>query len=216
MIYYSEYDLVFITILKNGTNAFAKLFTYVMGKEPEPLFFTRQPTIHMTVVRNPYERLLTQFYHANRRQLWKEFKYTVHHPFFRKWVKETYSNGYDGEDGHLYTQTQFLQFVECQMEYKVFKAEEFSAHELFFFLNLTEERKAEIDKEYSKIIIELETSAHHATNSIKQGVWQSFYDAETIKICNNHYADDFKAFNYEIIKPEEFKPIYFEYKTTLI
>ena len=39
---------------------------------------------------------------------------------------------------------------------------------------------------------------------------------ETIEICNKYYANDFVAFNYEIIEPEEFKPIYFEYKPKLI
>ena len=216
MIYYSDYDFVCVDILKNGSTGLKKIFKFVLGREPDELFFIRKPQIHITVVRNPYKRLITQFYHINRIQLWKDFKHTVHHPFFKKWVKEIYGDGYNGNDGHLYNQTHFLQFYENPIDYKIFKLEELAAHELFFFLYLTEEYKIEIDNEYKKIIDELEKNTHHATNNLIQGVWQSYYDVETIEICNKYYANDFVAFNYEIIEPEEFKPIYFEYKPKLI
>jgi hypothetical protein len=214
MIYYSEHNLLFFDILKNGSTGFRKLFELVLGKEDgflqyhqhdNSLFFITPPVLYATVVRNPYERLLTQFYHVNKKQLWTTFRYTVHYPFFRKWAKEFCSNEYKENDGHLYTQTQFLKFYENPLEYKIFKIEKLFAHELFFFLDLTAAQKAQIDNEYSKIIKELQGNLHHATNSIKQGTWQSYYDAETIEMCNKYYKCDFKAFDYEIIKPEEFE-----------
>jgi len=46
---------------------------------------------------------------------------------------------------------------------------------------------------------------HYATNNIKQGIWQTFYDSETIGICNEYFADDFEVFNYEIIDPNKWE-----------
>lgn len=205
MIYYSDYDLAFVDILKNGSMGFRTLFTYVMDREPDKPFFIRQPKIYITAVRNPYDRLISQFYHANKGDIWKNWKWTVHHPYFRRWVRDTYKDGYKGIDGHFYSQTRLLQYYENDIAYKIFKMEELkNAHELFFFLPLTKARKAEIDEKYLEILDELQKSTHHATNNIKQGVWQSYYDAKTIEICNKEFENDFKAFGYEMIDPAEF------------
>ena len=216
MIYYSEYDFLFLTVLKSGSTVFKKLFEFVIGRESDAPYFKVLPKTYITVVRNPYDRLVTQFYHANKNEIYKDYKFTTHQPLFKKWVKETFEDGYKGDDWHMHTQSHLLQHYENNLPYKIFKLEELIPHELFFFLDLSEERKKEIDDEFPKIMVELEKSKHHTTNNIKQGVWQIYYDSKTIEICNKHFINDFVAFNYEIIEPEEFKPTYFEYKVKLI
>jgi hypothetical protein len=129
---------------------------------------------------------------------------------------EIFENEYEGEDIHMHTQTELLKYYENNLPISVFKLEELIPHELFFFLDLSEERKKEIDNIFPKIMVELEQKKHHSTNNIKQGVWQTYYDSKTIEICNKHFINDFVAFNYDIIEPEGFKPIYFEYKSKLI
>ena len=216
MMYYSDHDVLFLTVLKNGSNVFRNLFEFVIGRESDALYFKKQPNTYITVVRNPYDRLVTQFYHANRDELYKKYKFTIHHPFFKKWVKETFEGGYKGDDLHMHTQTELLRYYENKLPINIFKLEELIPHELFFFLDLSEERKKEIDNEFPKIMVELEKEQHHLTNNIKQGVWQTYYDSKTIEICNKHFINDFVAFNYDIIEPEKFEPIYFEYKSKLI
>jgi hypothetical protein len=205
MTYYSEYDLAFLDIMKNGSNVFIKLFEYVIGRKADEPFFVREPQIYLTVVRNPYDRLVTQFYHANRKILGKEYSHSIHYPFFRKWVKDTYKNGYDGDDGHMFAQNHIIQYYEWPLPYKVFKLEELVPHELFFFLELDDERKADIDAKFLEIKRDLDNSRHHASGNLKQGIWQVFYDAESIEVCNNYFAKDFEAFNYEIIDPNKWE-----------
>lgn len=205
MIYYSEWDLAFLDIMKNGSNLFVELFKFATGREADKPFFVREPQIYMMVVRNPYDRLVSQFYHINKSEIIRNYKYTIHYPFFRDWVKETYSgDGYTGTDGHLFAQTHITQYYKYPLPYKVFKMEDLIPHQLFFFLDLDETRKNEIDVRFSEIRNELDLSKHHAYNNIKQGVWSSFYDSETIDICNQYFANDFKAFEYQMIKPSEF------------
>jgi hypothetical protein len=204
MVYYSEYDFLYVDIFKSGSTAIKTLFEYVLGREPDEPFFTKQPRTYITVVRNPYDRLVTQFYHANRIELWRDWKWTVHHPFFRKWVKETYENGYSGNDGHMFSQVRLLKYYENRLPYKIFKLEELVPYELFFFLPNYQERKEEINDKFLEIIANLEKITHHATNNLKQGIWQSYYDEKTIAICNEYFASDFIVFNYEMIEPVEF------------
>jgi hypothetical protein len=102
MIYYSEWDLAFLDIMKNGSNLFVELFKSVIGREADRPFFVREPKIYISVVRNPYDRLISQFYYVNRQEIVTTYKKSIHFPFFRKWVKETFENGYDGTDGHFF------------------------------------------------------------------------------------------------------------------
>lgn len=205
MIYYSEWDLAFLDIFKNGSNVFRELFRFVTGRDADKPFFIREPQIYMMVVRNPYDRLVSQFYHINKWEIIKNYRYTIHYPFFRDWVKETYSGeGYTGNDGHYFTQAHITQYYKYPLTYKVFKMEELIPHQLFFFLDLDEERKVEIDEKCVEIRKELDLTKHHAHSNLKQGVWQSFYDSETLQICNRYFANDFKAFNYTMLKPSEF------------
>lgn len=205
MIYYSEWDLVFLDIMKNGSNLFAELFKYVIGREADKPFFEREPQLYVTVVRNPYDRLISQFYHINKGILVKEYKKAIHYPFFREWVKETYENGYDGTDGHLFAQSHIIQYFKYPLPYQIFKMEELIPHQLFFFLDLDDERKIDIDNKFSEIRLELSKTKHHAAGNIKQGIWQSFYDSQTIKICNQYFAKDFEAFRYDMINPSEWE-----------
>lgn len=204
MRYYSEWDLVFLDIMKNGSNMFVQLFEYVMEKPAEHPYFVRVPQIYMTVVRNPYDRLVSQFYHHNRKELNVHYKNAIHYPFFRDWVKKTYENGYDGDDGHYFSQSHIIRYYEYPLPYHIFKLEDLKAHELFWFMDLSEERKAEIDKKAFELRKELDLNAHHAYSNMKQGVWQTFHNSETIAICNDYFANDFKAFDYEMIIPSEF------------
>ncbi len=91
------------------------------------------------------------------------------------------------------------------MPYRVFKLEELVPHELFFFLELDDERKADIDVKFLEIRKELDKSRHHASGNLKQGIWQTFYDAESIEVCNDYFAKDFEAFNYEVIEPSKWE-----------
>lgn len=207
MIYYSEWDLVFLDIMKNGSNVFVNLYKHVLGREADRPFFEREPKWFITVVRNPYDRLVTQFYHINRRELNTTHKYSIHFPFFRKWVKETYENGYDGVDGHYFSQSHIIQYYEHPLPFMIYKIEELKPYQLFPFIDLTEEQKDEIVGKYVEIQNQYNLNKHHATTNGKQGVWQSFYDSETIKICNRYFANDFKAFDYPMVEPSEFKGI---------
>jgi hypothetical protein len=205
MIYYSEWDLVFLDIMKNGSNLFVELFKHVLGKEADKPYFIREPQLYISVVRNPYDRLVSQFYYVNRGTIVKEYKKAIHFPFFRKWVKETYENGYDGTDGHLFSQAHIIRYYEHQLPYQLFKMEELIPHQLFFFLDLDDEHKSDIDNKFSEIRLELDNTKHHANGNIKQGIWQTFYDSETIRICNEYFAKDFEAFGYDMIHPSEWE-----------
>jgi|688.fasta_scaffold415910_2 hypothetical protein len=207
MTYFSDYDLVLLDIMKNGSSRFISLFEYVLGKEKDKPVFIREPQLFITVVRNPYDRLVSQFYHCNKRELWNDYRYAIHYPFFRKWVKETYGNGYDGVDGHYYPQSYIIQYKKYpDLPYHIFKIEELKPYELFFFLGeLSLERKADIAREYKELGQSRINDKHYATNNIKQGIWQTFYDSETIGICNEYFADDFEVFNYEIIDPNKWE-----------
>lgn len=206
MIYYSEWDLVFSDIMKNGSNLFTNLYKYVLGREADKPFFEREPKYFITVVRNPYDRLVSQFYHINKMELTKMHKYSIHFPFFRKWVKQTYENGYDGNDGHYYSQSHIIQYYEYPLPYKVFKLEELIPHQIFYFLDLTDEQKADIDVKFLEIRNELDLNIHHANKHNKQGLWQSFHNSETIRICNKYFANDFKAFDYPMIDASTWQP----------
>ncbi len=206
MTYFSDYDLAFLDIMKNGSSRFISLFEYVLGKERDKPVFIREPQIFIVVVRNPYDRLVSQFYHNNKRELWNDYRYAIHYPFFRKWVKETYGNGYDGNDGHYYSQSYIIQYKKYpELPYHIFKIENLDPSDLFFFLgDLTDERKEDILKKYNELGWVKVVDKHYATNTIKQGIWQTFYDSETIRICNEYFADDFEVFGYEMLDPSEF------------
>lgn len=209
MTYFNEYDLAFADIMKNGTNVFTTLFEYVLGKADVRPFFLREPKVYISVVRNPYDRLVSQFYHVNRKIIW-QLRYSVHFPFFRKWVQETYENKTDcnqQDDGHILPQNWIIQYYQYPLPYHIFKLEELIPHELFFFLELDDERKQDIDLKFNEIKIEYDNNGHHANNTLKQGIWQSFYDSKTIEICNTFFLKDFEAFNYEIIEPSVWKNI---------
>lgn len=204
MRYYPDWDLCFLDIMKNGSNLFVQLFDYVIEKPAEYPYFIRVPQIYITIVRNPYDRLVSQFYHINRRKLNTDYKNAIHHPFFKEWVKETYGNGYDGDDGHYFSQTHQIRYYEHPLPYNIFKLETLKPHQLFWFMDLSDERKIDIDKKAAEIKLELDLNHHHAFGNSKQGVWQTFHDSETIKVCNEYFANDFKAFDYEIINPSDF------------
>lgn len=206
MIYFSDCDVVLLDIMKNGSNLLTRLFSYVFEKEPDKPYFIREPQIFIVVSRNPYDRLVSQFYHINRKELTKDYQYAIHYPFFRKWVKETYENGYDGADGHYYAQSHIIQYDKFpDLPYTMFKMEKLIPHQLFWYINLSDERKADIDTKFSEITTELIRIKHHATDNLKQGKWETFYDSETIRICNQYFAKDFEAFGYDMIEPSEWE-----------
>ena len=200
---YDGYGVVFYPIHKNGTNLFKRLFDYVLGNRTNEETKNIEYVHHIIIVRNPYDRLVSQFYHHNRREL-NIFKNSIHHPFFKEWVKKTYKNGYDGDDGHYFSQTHIIRYYEYPLPYHIFKLETLVAHELFWFMDLSDERKKDIDAKAFELRTKLDLNHHHAYSNIKQGVWQTFYDSETIEICNNYFANDFKAFEYEMIEPSQF------------
>ncbi len=206
MTYFEKYDLAYMDIMKNGTNQFTKLFEWGLGVERSKPVFLREPKVFITIVRNPYDRLVSQFYHINRRKMFKEYQHTLHYPIFREWVKESYENGYDGDDGHHYSQSHIIQYDKFpQLHYHIFKIEELVPSDLFFFLDdLTEERKSEINQKYKEFNEEQVKNKHHATGNIKQGIWQMFYDSETLQIANNYFKSDFEYFGYEMLNPSDF------------
>jgi hypothetical protein len=203
MTYFSDYELVFLDIMKNGSSRFISLFEYVLGKEKDNPVFVREPQLFITVVRNPYDRLVSQFYHINRSELYRNYRYTIHYPLFREWVKKTYENGYDGDDGHIYAQNHIIQYYKYpDLPYHIFKLEELKPYELFFFLGeLSDERKADIDKKYKELGQLRIDDGHYTAGNMKQGIWEIFHNQETIKICNDYFAKDFEAFGYDMIDP---------------
>ena len=206
MTYFSDYDLVLLDIMKNGSSRFITLFEYVLGKERDEPVFIREPQIFITIVRNPYDRLVSQFYHINRKELLRDYRYAVHYPFFRKWVEETYGKGYNDVDGHFYAQSHIIQYDKYpDLPYHIFKMEELKPYELFFFLgDEAEERKDDIEREYNEFGLKKIADKHYASGTIKQGMWKTFYDPKTIEICNEYFANDFKYFGYEVLNPSEF------------
>lgn len=206
MTYYSEWDLVLMDIMKNGSNVLVKLFDEVLGKHDDTTFFIIEPTTFIVPARNPYDRLVSQFYHINRKLLWEEYRHTIHYSFFKKWVKETYENGYDGMDGHFFSQTHIIQYDKHpDLPYTIFKLEELIPHQLFWFMELSEEKKIEIDNRYLEIQKEMSKTKHHATGNVKQGIWEIFYDSNTIEICNDYFGDDFRIFGYDMIEPTKWE-----------
>ena len=206
MMYFSEYDFVFLDIFKNGSNVFSRLFEYILGSKGDGPNFIREPNIYISVVRNPYDRVVSQFYHHNRGTILKQYRYTIHYPFFRKWIEEMYSGkGYTGDDGHLHSQSNIIQYYENSSRIKIFKMEEFKPHEIFFFLDLTDEQKLDIDNKFSEIRLEMDLNKHHASTNMKQGIWQVYHTPQTIDICNNYFANDFKAFDYPMLDPKKWE-----------
>ena len=118
MRYYPDWDLVFLDIMKNGSNVFVNLFEYVMEKPSVPPYFERTPEIYMTVVRNPYDRLISQWMHDT--QIKNELFYSKlnQKKLFKEWVVSTYKNGYTGNDNHLLTQTDVIQYIPNE-KYKI-------------------------------------------------------------------------------------------------
>ena len=206
MMYFPEYDFVFLDIFKNGSNVFSRLFEYVLGSKGDGPNFIREPNIYISVVRNPYDRVVSQFYNHNRGTILKQYRYTIHYPFFRRWIEETYSGkGYTGDDGHLYSQSHIIQYYENSSRIKIFKMEEFKPHEIFFFLDLTDEQKFDIDNKFSEIRAKLDLNGHHTTTNIKQGIWQVYHTSETIAVCNEFFTDDFKFFDYPMLDPTKWE-----------
>jgi len=202
MIYYSDYDLVLLDILKNGSNLLKQLFEYTFERKADRPYFLREPQIFIVVCRNPYDRLVSQFYHINAKELRNNYRYAIHYPFFRKWVKETYGMGYDGNDGHYYSQSHIIQYDKFpELPYSIFKMEELIPHQLFWYMDLTDEKKSQIDEQFLEITNELVKTHHHSMGNSKQGLWKTFYDSETIEVCNQYFADDFRIFGYDMIDP---------------
>lgn len=223
MFYWPKHNIVFHPILKNGSTALTELFKFVLGEGEEIEFnLATKDTdpntskLYITTLRNPYDRLVSQFYNVYKSHLTKP-KYRLksvehlrdihtHFFYFRYWVKETYENGYNGEDPHLYSQWHTLDNgYQYGADYKIFKMENLIPHELFFFLKLDDNQKKEIDDEYLKIMDHFEKNNHHATNNQKKHTWEVYHDSNTIRICNEYFADDFKKFEYQMINPSEFR-----------
>jgi len=59
-MYFPEYDFVFLDIFKNGSNVFSRLFEYVLGSKGDGPNFIREPNIYISVVRNPYDRVVSR------------------------------------------------------------------------------------------------------------------------------------------------------------
>jgi len=76
---------------------------------------------------------------------------------------------------------------------------------MFYFLDLTDEQKADIDTKFSELRLDLAANGHHAFGTMKQGVWEVFHDEETIELCNNYFAKDFEAFGYDMITPSKWE-----------
>lgn len=206
MTYYPKYDLVLLDIMKNGFNVLVSLFDFVLGDHSTNPYFLVEPTTFIVPARNPYDRLVSQFYHINRKPLWEEYRHTIHYSFFKSWVKETYERGYDGTDGHYFSQTHIIQYDKHpDLPYRIFKMEELIPHQLFWFVDLSEEEKIEIDNRYLELQREMSKTKHHASGNVKQGIWEIFYDSKTIEICNNYFENDFKVFGYDMIQPSEWK-----------
>jgi hypothetical protein len=233
-MYFKKYSLLYWKILKNGTNVFRDLLNDCLGETGYDLpSFTKindtsfvipnQPNDKLIVVwnqfaivRNPYDRLVSQFYQSkfiqnrygwNAYELHRAMYELKHYEMFQYWVKETYKDGGKGiTDNHFLSQTDLIEYKKNNT-IKLFKLEELEYHKLFWFMDLTDEQKAEIDRkgdEWKKVH---SSYGHHSKGYIRQGEWERYYDKNTIQICNEYFAKDFENFGYDMINSESFKRI---------
>ena len=119
MVYYKKYSLIYWSILKNGTKVFRDLLNEIIGDRGTDIFqfnkvteknfiIPAQPNDKLitainqfAVVRNPYDRLISQFYHSEfieARYGWNSYELNramyqlKHFDMFKYWVKNTYED----------------------------------------------------------------------------------------------------------------------------
>lgn len=219
VIYYKKYKLLYWKILKNGTAVFTDLLNEVLGEgvQFENIAPIDDTTIlvsgnefvnvrnQFTIVRNPYDRLVSQFYHSEfLGKLGKnDFKNMsdsiMHFEAFHKWVKDTYGGDGSVDNQHFLTQTKLMHYRDNKIM-KFFKLEELKYHQLFWFMKLSDEEKWEIDRKGEKWKQFHTSYGHHSKGFIRKGELMDYYNDDTIKICNEYFLVDFQNFGYQMIE----------------
>ena len=197
---YDDYGVVFYPIQKNGTNLFKRLFDYVLGNRTNEETKNIEYVHHIIIVRNPYDRLISQWMHDT--QIKNELFYSKlnQKKLFKEWVVSTYKNGYTGNDNHLLTQTDVIQYIPNE-KYKIFKLGEFVIEDLFYFLDNIDFEN--LHNEYDKILEYLNNETeHHSSKFRMSNDFKDYYDTELLEICNSSFRIDFQNFGYEMITPK--------------
>jgi hypothetical protein len=207
---YDDYGVVLYTIQKNGTNLFKRLFEYVLGNpsntENEKIDYKH----HILIVRNPYDRLISQWMHVTQIKsiYWdkKEQNTLVRYcrkqrKEFKNWVIETYKTGYTGDDNHILSQSECLHIIPDKT-FKIFKLEDLIVDDLFYFL--PEIDSVNLNDKYKEILESLNGSIdHHSRQYRALDYFMDYYDDEVLEICNSYFNIDFKNFGYEIVNHYE-------------
>ena len=203
---YDDYGVVFHPIQKNGTNLFKRLFEYVLGNpsntENEKIDYKH----HILIVRNPYDRLISQWMHVTQIKsiYWdKKEQNTLilyreeQKKYFKEWVIETYKTGYTGDDNHILSQSECLHMIPDKT-FKIFKLEELVIDDLFYFL--PEINFVNLNDKYKEILESLNGSIdHHSRQYRAFDYFMDYYDDEVLEICNSYFKLDFNNFDYKEI-----------------
>ena len=203
---YDDYGVVFYPIQKNGTNLFKKLFNYFLGKPTNDETLKINNKHHILIVRNPYDRLISQWMHVTqiRGKYWdKKKKNTLvryckeQRKEFKNWVIEMYKNGYDGNDNHILSQSECLHITPDET-WKIFKLEDLIIDDLFYFYEGIDSKH--LHQKYEEFIESLEVEKeHHSRQYRALDYFMDYYDDEILEICNSYFDIDFKTFGYEIV-----------------
>lgn len=203
---YDSYGVVFHPIQKNGTNLFKRLFDYFLGKPTNHQNLKINYKHHILIVRNPYDRLISQWMHDTqiKGKYWdKKKKNTLvryckeQKKEFKNWVIETYKMGYVGDTTHICSQSESLHIIPNET-WKIFKLEDLIIDDLFYFLK--EIDSTHLHQKYEEIIESLEVEAgHHSRQYRALDYFMDYYDDEILEICNSYFDIDFKTFGYEIV-----------------
>lgn len=207
---YDDYGVVFYTIQKNGTNLFKRLFEYVLGNpsntENEKIDYKH----HILIVRNPYDRLISQWMHVTQIKsiYWdKKEQNTLilyreeQKKYFKEWVIETYKTGYTGDDNHILSQSECLHITPDET-WKIFKLEDLIIDDLFYFYEGIDSKH--LHQKYEEFIESLEVEKeHHYRQYRALDYFMDYYDDEILEICNSYFDIDFKNFGYKIVNHYE-------------
>ena len=190
--YGKKTNFVFIHINKTGGTSIAKNLDFFSKrhytvKEVQKLIgIDWDDAFTFTVVRNPYDRAVSHFEHA---RLNNHYNIRIDDISFNNWVKFTYDEKRKefrtAGEKFFYTQKEWLQnkYGKIDIDY------------IIKFENLNEDYKVVQD------IIGIKEKLPHL-NKTERKPYKNYYSAESKKIIEDYFKDDFEEFNY---KYENFK-----------
>ena len=184
--YGKKTNFVFIHINKTGGTSIAKnlgFFSkrhYSVREVQKIIGFDWHDAFTFTVVRNPYDRIVSQFEHARMNN---HSNIRTNNISFNNWVKFTYDEKRKefrkAGEKFFYTQKEWLQneFEKIDIDY------------IIKFENLIEDYKIVQD------IIGIKKKLTHLNSTIREP-FQNYYNVESKKIIEDYFKADFEEFNY--------------------